>query len=398
MATFDYESLKKKYDDFSHPISVIQVNGKNIADGTTKIKDEDGTEITLQFAVSDIEVEMTSGFEAAMATFRIFNCYDRVMCQFQFDDLKKYILLGSGVVVSLGYGGYVREVFRGFIARVNFIFQEKDIPCVEVTAMDIKGIMMSGSYSRQLKATSFSDAVEEILEKTAYSRLRSNGIITDLKIADTPDKGGPGGTSQQQKASDKTIEMVCESDYEFVVKAAKKFNYEFFSVGGTVYFRKAKDASGVLMEISPGAGLRSFDVGYDLTGLVEKVEVRGMDVGKSKMISASQKLSNKVSQGSKAKPLLSKSQKVYIDPTISSREEALYRVEYLAEDISYRLGSLEAELIGLPELTPGTFIKVSGLGKAASNTFYLATVRHLMDGELGFVTKVEGKAASMEAL
>ncbi len=396
MATFDYESLKKKYDDFSHPISVIQVNGKNIADGTTKIKDEDGTEITLQFAVSDIEVEMTSGFEAAMATFRIFNCYDRNLCQFQFDDLKKYVLLGSGVVISLGYGGYVREVFRGFIARVNFIFQEKDIPCVEVTAMDVKGIMMSGSYSRQLKATSFSDAVEEILEKTAYSRLRSNGIITDLKIADTPDKGGPGGTSQQQKASDKTIEMVCESDYEFVVKVAKKFNYEFFSVGGTVYFRKAKDASGVLMEISPGAGLLSFDIGYDITGLVEKVEVRGMDVGKSKMISASQKLSNKVSQGSKAKPLLSKSQKVYLDPTVSSREEAGYRAEYLAEDISYRLGSLEAELIGLPELTPGTFIKLSGLGKAASNTFYLATVRHRMDGELGFVTKVEGKAASME--
>lgn len=120
-----------------------------------------------------------------------------------------------------------------------------------------------------------------------------------------------------------------------------------------------------------------------------------MDVGKSKKISASKKLKNKVSQGNKAKPLLSKSQKVYLDPTISSQEEAGYRAEYLMEDISYRLGTLEAEFIGLPELTPGRFMKIKGLGTAASNTFYLATVRHIMDSERGYVTKVVGKTASV---
>lgn len=121
-----------------------------------------------------------------------------------------------------------------------------------------------------------------------------------------------------------------------------------------------------------------------------------MDVGKSKMISASKKTQNKLSQGNKAKPLISKSQKVYIDPTISSKEEAGYRAEYLMEDISYRLGSLEAEFIGIPELTPGRFLKIRGLGTGASNTFYLTRVRHILDGEKGYTAKVEGKAASME--
>ncbi len=126
------------------------------------------------------------------------------------------------------------------------------------------------------------------------------------------------------------------------------------------------------------------------------MEVRGMDVGKSRTISASRKMQNKVSQGNKAKPLLSKSRKVYLDPTISSQEEAGYRAEYLMEDISYRLGTLAAEFIGLPELTPGRFMKIKGLGTAASNTFYLVTVRHIMDSERGYVTKVAGKTASME--
>ena len=379
MAAFNYQTLKKKYENFAHPILHIELNGKDFSKNKEKLQ------------ISDIEVEMTSGFEAALATFVIYNCYNRESCEFRFDVLKKYICMGSCVVISMGYGTSVREIFRGFISRVNFIFRQDEIPGVEITAMDVKGIMMAGNYARQLKATCFSDAVKEILNKTAYVRLQSNDVITKVEISDTPDKRPTGG---EEKASDQTIEMVCESDYEFVVKAAKKFNYEFFSIGGVVYFRKAKQNRELLLEASPGEGLRSYEISYDFTGIVEQIEVRGMDIGKSKMISASQKM-NKLSLGNKARPLIKKSQKIYIDPTITSKEEASYRADYLAEDISYRLGTLEAEFIGIPELTPGRFLKVTGLGNAVSNTFYLVTVRHVMD-DRGYLTKVTGKAASME--
>lgn len=380
MAAFNYQTLKKKYENFAHPILHIELNGKDFSKNKEKLQ------------ISDIEVEMTSGFEAALATFVIYNCYNRESCEFRFDVLKKYICMGSCVVISMGYGTSVREIFRGFISRVNFIFRQDEIPGVEITAMDVKGIMMAGNYAKQLKATCFSDAVKEILNKTAYVRLQSNDVITKVEISDTPDKRPTGG---EEKASDQTIEMVCESDYEFVVKAAKKFNYEFFSIGGVVYFRKAKQNRELLLEASPGEGLRSYEISYDFTGIVEQIEVRGMDIGKSKMISASQKMKNKLSLGNKARPLIKKSQKIYIDPTITSKEEASYRADYLAEDISYRLGTLEAEFIGIPELTPGRFLKVTGLGNAVSNTFYLVTVRHVMD-DRGYLTKVTGKAASME--
>lgn len=380
MAAFNYQTLKKKYENFAHPILHIELNGKDFSKNKEKLQ------------ISDIEVEMTSGFEAALATFVIYNCYNRESCEFRFDVLKKYICMGSCVVISMGYGTSVREIFRGFISRVNFIFRQDEIPGVEITAMDVKGIMMAGNYARQLKATCFSDAVKEILNKTAYVRLQSNDVITKVEISDTPDKRPTGG---EEKASDQTIEMVCESDYEFVVKVAKKFNYEFFSIGGVVYFRKAKQNRELLLEASPGEGLRSYEISYDFTGIVEQIEVRGMDIGKSKMISASQKMKNKLSLGNKARPLIKKSQKIYIDPTITSKEEASYRADYLAEDISYRLGTLEAEFIGIPELTPGRFLKVTGLGNAVSNTFYLVTVRHVMD-DRGYLTKVTGKAASME--
>lgn len=386
MASFVYNDLKEKYKNFFHPLAQILVNGKNVADNKCG------------FRLSDIEVEMTSGFEAAIATFWIYGCYDKTNSEFRFSDLQKYIFMGSSVVINMGYGIHVREIFRGFISRVNFSFQEERMPGVEVTAMDVKGIMMSGNYSRQLEVSSFSEGVRKILEQTAsaYERLKSIEVITKLDITDTPDREEMGGDTQGERASDRTIEMVCESDYEFVVKAAQKFNYEFFSIGGTVYFRKAKNNKELLMEAEPGNGLRSYEVEYDLTGIVGKVEVRGMDVGKSKVISSTKKMQNKISQGNKAKPLVSRAQKVYIDPTVSSQKDAGYRAEYLMEDISYRLGTLKAEFIGLPELTPGRFLKIKGLGTAVSNTFYLVAVRHIMDGEKGYVTRVVGKAAGME--
>ena len=48
----DFDSLKKEYGDFRTPVSVIKVDGKDIS------KDKIG------IAISDIQVELTSGFEA----------------------------------------------------------------------------------------------------------------------------------------------------------------------------------------------------------------------------------------------------------------------------------------------------------------------------------------------
>lgn len=511
MAAFTYEELREEYDSFHTPTVKIVVKGKDIGE------DKNG------LVVSDVEVEITCGFEASIATFWIYNCF--MNGSFQFDKIKKYVAIGSDVVISIGYASAVREVFRGFISKVSFEYRREDIPGVEVTAMDVKGIMMSGTYSKQLKATTWSDAVAEIMENTAYSKLQSNEIIKKLEISETPDKkeasvlgglpgldaipgldavpgldaipgvsdlansvvdaakstvenaaksavqsavssvasaaagaamnaansltGGAAGAALEAAggvagvanaasqamdaankaadaakdaskalnslskatgaipgvpgvpgipgtATDKTIEMVCESDYEFVVKAAKKFNYEFFTNAGTVYFRPAKDYKDILMEIEPNPLLRSFEVDYDITGLVGKVEVRATDAGKASSISSSKSLNNKISQGNMAKPLVKDTKKVYIDPTVSSKKDAQYRAEYLAEDISYRFGTLEAELMGLPELVPGRFIKLKGLGTAVSNTFYLVTVRHIMTGEGEFITKITGKAAKME--
>lgn len=377
----DFDQLKSKYRQFSFPQAEVILGGAPFRGTNGEV-------------IHEIRVELTSGFEASIARFRIFQVYDSKTGQFRFDDLKKSVQLGTGMEIKLGYLGALETVFVGFIASLNFGYDGVDLPYVEVTGMDIKGIMMSSRYAAQLSSTSYSDAVSEILRRTTYSKLESAQGLTQIKVSATPDKqaAGVGGTGA---ASAKTIEMVGESDYEFILKVAKRFNFEFFTDRGTVYFRPAKEDSSTLMKLSVGRGMLEFDIGYSLTGLVGAVEARTVDAGNGKLIQAKSKAGDTISTGSKAKGLIKGSKKVYIDPTITSQAEADARAAFLMEEMRYRLGALECTCQGLPELVPGRFVEVENLGVPVDNKFYLTNVVHDFTQENGYHTILSGKAAEV---
>ena len=401
MATYEFDNLKKTYEGFGDPFAVIRIGGKDIGN------------VKKGFPVSDLYIDLTSGYEASIAEFSIYDAYDKSRASFSINDmLKKYTAMGAKVEIALGYGTSAKTVFVGAIMRVNYRHGLDEIPCIRITAMDVKGIMMASTYSRQLKASCYSAAVLEILEKSAYAGMQNAGIIESINVTDTPDKitaaggvgdytGGfadglfgeavSGAASDEVSVTDRTIEMVAESDYEFIVKAAKRYNYEFYTECGNVYFRKAKADPNTRMVITPEMGMYSFDISYDITGLVNKVTVRATDASKAQVISAAQK--NQHSLPGKAKSLMKGNEKVYIDSSVTSREEAEYRAQSLMEKIAYRFGSLECELQGLPEYLPGYFMELSGLGDGVDNKFYVSRVIHQMTQDGKYIVKLEGKAA-----
>jgi phage protein D len=211
-------------------------------------------------------------------------------------------------------------------------------------------------------------------------------------VTDTPDKDGTG----ENKVTSYTVEMVSESDYEFIVKAAKRFNYEFYIDTGNIYFRKSKQTDEeCLLEIGMDMGVKDYDITYDMTGLVKSVEVRGMDTAKAAMVSAVSTVSNKISTGNKAKSLIGQSTRVVIDANAISKEQAQYRADSLMKDISYRFGTLECTCIGIPELRPGHFIRITGLGEPCDNMFYIMSAKHTMTDEGGYNTHITAVAAAL---
>ncbi|MBQ6443000.1 MAG: phage late control D family protein [Lachnospiraceae bacterium] len=392
-----YSELKKKYEYFRYPAMEVEVDGNRISDDKKT-----------RMAISDVTIDLSAGFEASQAVFTIYNVFDQMATSFDSKSVKKYILLGSVIKIYLGYNKSGPLVFAGVITKINFFYEKGEIPGIQVTAMDVKAVMMANSCSKQLTAKTYGDAVKEIFDQTIYQNLKGDGAITDFTIGSTPDGGAAGALTgavgggaaagaagDVANATDKTIEMVAESDYEFVVKVAKKYNFDFFVHAGQVVFRTAKSDSSTLMEITNEASIQYLNVEYDITSQVGLVEVRGLDAGKAKVLTGKAKNTNKLSQGNKAKSLVSNSTYVYLDPSATSTEEAQYRAKYLQEERTYRLATLELTMIGIPELVPGRFIKLDGFGTGVDNSYYIQALRHTLDSEGHFQTKIIGKAASV---
>ena len=383
MSDFNFNDLKETYESFHFPRIKAIVDGKELTS-------DDGLMIT------GMDVELTSGYEASIATITVAGPYDEDSGSFNIDKTKKFFFLGSTIIIYAGYSVNCREVFRGFIARVHFIVPDmlqNDVPSIEITAMDAKGIMMANRHSKKLKAKFYSDAVKEILNANVFLTQKDENMkdFTVINVTDTPDKEEGKGESG---TTDRRVEMVEESDYEFIVKAAKKFNFEFFIVGQNLYFIEAKKNTNSLITLGPFCGVRSLDVGYDISGIVRSVEVRNIDMEEGKYLGDKKKASAKISLGNKAKPLVEKQSLVYIDPTAKSKNDAGYRAQYLMNQIDYRLGSLNAEFPGLPEFIPGRFITLSGFGKPVDNVFYLTKVRHVISD--GYYRSIlEGAANSI---
>ncbi len=384
MGALTLEELATKYEGYFYPIARVYIGEKN--------PEEDKK---LKLVVSDYTVDLTCDLKASIATFNIYAGYDSGSGAFKVSNLKKYISIGTDVKILMGHSTSITEVFKGYIARVDFVYDQiaPSSAAVRITAMDVKGIMMANSSSKRLKANYYSDAVKEILDGSPYQTLQNNGILDSVSVADTPDKP-PGGGSQGEPP-DIRIEMVGESDYDFIVKVAKRFNFEFFAIGGNLVFRKAKANTQVMAEISPHESILAYDVGYDITGLVGEVKVRTLDIGKAKKIEVKKKNSGKFSLGSKAKPLVKDQTYVYIDSAIESQKDAEGRAEYILEDISYRFGHLHMELMGIPELVPGRFVQLKGFGDGISNKFYITDVIHEYANEGVYTTTIEGRAATL---
>lgn len=369
----NYSDVKKAYKGFQLPKAEIEVEGKSFGDNKAG------------FIIQELHVELSCGYEASEAVFCISGCVDIKTGEYMTKELRPYILLGSYVLVKLGYNSQVKEVFRGFISCTEFM-NEEGTPCVRVTAMDIKGIMMANSYAKQLKSRYISDAVKELLEKPVYQELTSKEVIKRLDIRSTPDK--MRGNADKNRVS---MEMISMSDYEFIVRGASKSGFEFFTDLGVVYFRKARADENVYLTFGPGDGITSYRISYSLSGLTGAVEVRSMEDGKGKLVSAKKKLNNKISMGNYGKKLIGQSECIQIDSTVRTKEEAEDRLEFFEAQTAYRFGLMECECVGIPELLPGRFMKIEGLGSPADNRFYVEQVRHEMDHEYGYRCRLTGR-------
>ena len=82
-----YQNLKSKYQDFSQPEAVVEFNGQVFQSDT--------------MVVTDISVEATCGFEASVATLRLYGVFDIHTGKFRYSEIEKNVILGASFVLKL---------------------------------------------------------------------------------------------------------------------------------------------------------------------------------------------------------------------------------------------------------------------------------------------------------
>ncbi|MGN1109009.1 MAG: phage late control D family protein, partial [Oscillospiraceae bacterium] len=361
MAKFSIEQLKKKYGGFADGGCSVSIDGYNVAE---------------HFPVSDVTVQLTAMYEASFASFVIADGFDGNGEGFSMDkELSQKLKIGSAVTVSLGYGGELTEVFKGHVDSVRVEYSSELGFSISVTCLDGKGMMMN-SFRSEIKTSrkKYSDAVKDTLALYSSS-------ITSSKVTASPELTLP-------------FSQLNESDYEFVVRLAKRLNYSFYILLGKAYFVPFGADRTSLVQITPQTHIYSFSMENSLRRRFSKVVVVNNDEqDEKKQIKSEASTVNLLESGSSSgaaanSAITGSMVKTIVDVSASTGEIAKSLAQAELDRQSYGSVEGEIEINGLPELIPGVYAELSGFGSSFEKSYYIKKVTHRLSGER-FTTQLE---------
>lgn len=359
--TTDFASLIKKYDNFSAPAVEVIVGSTKLMSG----KDLD---------ISQVEVELTSGYEASGCSFIISGAYDMEKTDFS-KDLSS-IQIGEKVEVSVGYVR-LEPVFKGYINQVDYVYgMDSEGFEIRVECMDAKGLLMKNRRLEFFTEQSADAVVKKILSEAPVSSYLSGKEIDTCEKEDIP------------------LRSHMMTDYDLIVEQASKQGFEFFIIQGKAYFRKKQKVTSTLIKLSPQKGILSARLSFSGQKLVKKVEIRSIDEENGKQISGIATISGKFSKGSSGNMMLGNTTQIYYEPAVKDANEAKKRATARMETIADQFGELECECVGIPELAPGRFVEIEKLSSQANRKYYIRYVRHIVD-ESGYRTFFRAGVSSL---
>lgn len=354
----NFRALSRKYDEFRAPSAEITVGGMKLAAGANA-------------NIRDVELELTSGYEASGCVFYIDGAYDEEKTDFK--KFVKKIQIGEDVEVAMGY---VRKesLFKGYISQVEYQYgMEEGAYRVRVECMDAKGLLMKNRRMEFFTQKSADAVVKAILSEQPVSSYLSG------KEIDTCPEEVP-------------LRSHMMTDYELITEQANKQGYEFFILQGKAYFRKRQKVTSSIMKLSPLQGILKARLSFSGQQLVKKIEIRSIDENSGKQIKGEASIQG--SFGSGSKKMMGNSRQVFYEPGVKDASEAAKRAKARMEDICQQFGELECECVGIPELAPGRFVEVEELSSQADRKYYITYVRHVLD-EDGYRTYLKAGVNSL---
>ncbi len=350
----DYSILENRYGNFMVPAFKIKASGIDLV-------------AALGLTVTDLRITLSLN-SPGMAVIKIADEYDPESHSFT-SLVKSRFKLGTVLTIEIGYLSDTTEVFKGFVAGLGVEFGE--IPLIIVKVMDARQLMMSVGVQRVMyDEKNYSDVFKKIMGK--YSKLCKVSCDSTSDNLENP------------------ISQSC-SDYDFVTKELLKSGRserEFFIFDDKVYFRKPHKNKIPIMTVKYGRELLWFSMMADYINT--KVYVVGYDPENQKAVSSNSSAKTSESISSVITPAPSQ---YFIDADADSASKAKQRADAIAGAMVDEKCVSVGELIGIPEIIPGRYLKVDSTDPFSDKKYYLTEVVHNISGAQ-FITRFESKGWS----
>lgn len=347
--TFSYSELRAKYGGFRNPCCAVKADGTDIQ--------------TLGLYVSEMEIRQTIRNKAGTCTFVISNGYDIVSGSFK-DEIADNFPLGQTVEAGMGYTTPV-YMFKGFVTDISFSFEGGRPPSARITCSDIRSLMMQGKLNAMLPVASFrlmTDLIMRIYTSTLNMEIVYYDVWNDLE-------------DFRQNTN----------DFNYLYDYGLKRGYEFFVLGEYCYFRKKWQNTALLMNLKWGESIISFNraTSYSsnkLSGALSGL-LSFLPFFDDKMLTP---------QGYPNKMATPQIPQVQVDTSAAKNTFDLINIMMTSlRNLGDNMASGTVRCVGIPELIPGRYIRLTGLDKNFfDGDYYIEEVTHNLSSG-GYVTSFE---------
>jgi phage protein D len=196
----------------------------------------------------------------------------------------------------------------------------------------------------------------------------------------------------------RVLTQVNQSDLLFLRERARAVDAELWIDGTQMFARKRSARNGGTVTLTYGSDLREFSVMADLAGQRSAVRVNGWSVQSKDALTYEaneQAVNNELNGDTSGISILKtsfgerKEALAHMVPLTS--QEAQAEAETVLRMTARRFVTGRGMTQGNAKVRVGTYVDLKGVGPLFSGKYYVTEVRHVFDGELGYVTYFTGE-------
>lgn len=358
--TREFAELQETYEDFYVPQFSVTV-------GEQEFSEADGL-------VSEVSVD--GSLDAATAfSFTLNYPYDHKNGQFRGFEWEAFEP-GQEVSISMGYGGTTPTLVEGgTIQSVKPRFPADSAPTVAVSGFGPLHAMTSvpesksggGDLTRTWEKTPPHEVVESVVEEREY----------DFDVETVESGASPAQIKQDESAH----------DLAFLLRLAEEHAYELFARDGVLYFKPPRYDGPPDIVLRYGVSLDSFSPEVNDSGQVDTVEVRNWDPEKGDEIVGS---ADRSDLGVEDESSDGGSTTETLRLPVQDEEAARSRAKSILANRLDGTVTGQGECLGLPEIRPGTRLRLERLTDRFDSVYYVESATHRF-GSSGYRTSFSVK-------